>query len=128
MPTYFDRSPHFRNLTVNINLHKKSDESQVTIKKPDMKSRDRFYKIYSPLTSKLNPRDDIYLDLKFDIQTPETIEPLLNLLPSFKLMEMHMENDESISNKRKYNTIQFHLLNKSFTYTLKVKKHPNANK
>ena len=128
MPTYFDRSPHFRNLTVNINLHKKFDESQVTIKKPDMTSRDRFYKIYSPLTFKLKPRDDIYLDLKFDIQTPETIEPLLNLLPSFKLMEMHMENDESISNKRKYNTIQFHLLNKSFTYTLKVKKHPNANK
>ena len=128
MATYFDRSPHFRNLTVNINLHKKFDESQVTIKKPDMTSRDRFYKIYSPLTFKLKPRDDIYLDLKFDIQTPETIEPLLNLLPSFKLMEMHMENDESISNKRKYNTIQFHLLNKSFTYTLKVKKHPNANK
>ena len=128
MPTYFDRSPHFRNLTVNINLHKKFDESQVTIKKTDMTSRDRFYKIYSPLTFKLKPRDDIYLDLKFDIQTPETIEPLLNLLPSFKLMEMHMENDESISNKRKYNTIQFHLLNKSFTYTLKVKKHPNANK
>ena len=93
-----------------------------------MTSRERFYKIYSPLTLKLKPRDDIYLDLKFDIQTPETIEPLLNLLPSFKLMEMHMENDESISNKRKYNTIQFHLLNKSFTYTLKVKKHPNANK
>ena len=128
MPTYFDRSPHFRNLTVNINLHKKIDKSQVTIKKPDMTSRGRFYKIYSPLTFKLKPRDDIYLDLKFDIQTPETIEPLLNLLPSFKLMEMHMENDESISNKRKYNTIQFHLLNKSFTYTLKVKKHPNANK
>ena len=123
MATYFDRSPHFRNLTVNINLHKKSDESQVTIKKPDMKSRDRFYKIYSPLTSKLNPRDDIYLDLKFDIQTPETIKPWLNLLPSFKSMGMDIENDDWISNKTKDNTIQLHLLNKSFTYTLKVKKH-----
>ena len=31
MATYFDRSPHFRNLTANINLHKNFDESQVTI-------------------------------------------------------------------------------------------------
>ena len=44
MATYFDRSPHFRNLAVNINLHKKFDESQVTIKNPDMTSRDRFIK------------------------------------------------------------------------------------
>ena len=123
MATYFDRSPHFRNLTVNINLHKKFDESQVTIKKTDMTSRDRFYKIYSPLTFKLKPRDDIYLDLKFDIQTPETIKPWLNLLPSFKSMGMHIENDDWISNKIKDNTIQLYLLNKSFTYTLKVKKH-----
>ena len=123
MPTYFDRSPHFRNLTVNINLHKKIDKSQVTIKKPDMTSRDRFYKIYSPLTFKLKPRDDIYLDLKFDIQTPETIEPWLNLLPSFKSMGIHIENDDWISNKTKDNTIQLHLLNKNFTYTLKVKKY-----
>ena len=85
--------------------------------------RERFYKIYSPLTFKLKPRDDIYLDLKFDIQTPETTEPWLNLLPSFKSMGMHIENDDWMSNKTKHNAIQLHLLNKSFTYTLKVKKH-----
>ena len=88
-----------------------------------MTSRDKFYKIYPPLAFKLKPRGDIYLDLKFDIQTPETIEPCLNLLPSFKPMGMHIENDDWISNKTKDNTIQLHLLNKSFTYTLKVKKH-----
>ena len=122
MATYFDRSPHFRNVAVNINLHKKFDESQVTIKNPDMTSRDRFFKIYSPLTFKLKPRDDIYLDLKLDIQTPEITEPWLNLLPSFKSKGMHIENDDSISNKTEDNKIQLHLLNKSFTYTLKVKK------
>ena len=122
MATYFDRSPHFRNVTVNINLHKKFDESQVNIKKPYMTSRDRFYKIYLPLTFKLKPRDGIYLDLKFDIQTPEAIEPWLILLPSFKSMGMHTENDDWISDKAKDNTVQLHLLNKSFTYTLKVKK------
>ena len=123
MTPYFDRLPHFRNLPVNINLHRKFDESQVTIKKPDMKSRDRFNKIYSPLTSKLKPRDDIYLDLKFDIQTPEIIEPWLNLLPSSKLMGIHIEDNDQISNKTKDNTIQLYLLHKSFTYTLNVKKH-----
>ena len=88
-----------------------------------MTSRDKFYKIYPPLAFKLKPRDDIYLNLKFDIQTPETIEPWLKLLPSFKSMGMHVEIDDWISNKTKDNTIQLHLLNKSFTYTLKVKKH-----
>ena len=33
---------------------------------------------------KLRPRDDIHLDLKFDIQTPETLSPWLNILPSLK--------------------------------------------
>ena len=42
---------------------------------------DKFYKVYSPEKFKLRPRDDIYLDLKFEIQTPETIEAWLNLLP-----------------------------------------------
>ena len=88
-----------------------------------MTSRDRFYKIYSPLTFRLKPRDDIYLDLKFEIQTPERIEPWLNLLPSFKSMGMHIKNNDWISNKTKDNTIQLHLLNKNFTYTLKVKKY-----
>ena len=35
---------------------------------------------------------------------------------------MHTENDDWISDKAKDNTVQLHLLNKSFTYTLKVKK------
>ena len=46
-----------------------------------MTDKDKFYKVYSPEKFKLRPRDDIYLDLKFEIQTPETIEAWLNLLP-----------------------------------------------
>ena len=51
---------YFRHLTVNFNLH-------TGVKQPDMTSKDRFYKVYSPLKFKLRPRDDIYLDLRFDI-------------------------------------------------------------
>ena len=47
-----------------------------------MTDKDRFYKVYSP--EKFRPRDDIYLDLQFDIQTPETIEPSLNFITFFK--------------------------------------------
>ena len=65
---------YFQNLTVNFN-------SYVGIKQPDMTNKDRFYKVYSPEKFKLRPRDDIYLNLKFNIQMPETIEPWLNLLP-----------------------------------------------
>ena len=87
-----------------------------------MTSKDRFYKVYSPLKFKLRPRDDIYLDLKFDIQVPETLEPCLNLLPSLKGIGLHIENNDWANNKTKANTIPFHLLNRSFTRTIDVKK------
>ena len=94
MATYFDRSPNFRKLTININLVRKyNEDSQTNMKKPEMTRREKFYKIYSPLKFNLKPRDDIYLDLKFDIQTPDTIKPFLNLLPSFKSIGLHIEND-----------------------------------
>ena len=87
-----------------------------------MTSKDRFYKVYSPEKFKLRPRGDIHLDLKFDIETPETLEPWLNILPSLKGMGMPIENEDLVKNKTKDNTIQLHILNKSFTYTINIKK------
>ena len=115
MTTYYNRSTYFRNLTVNFNSH-------VGIKQLEMTSKDRFYKVYSPLKFKLRPRDDIYLDLIFDIQTPEILEPWLNLLPSLKGIGLHIENDDWINNKTKGSTIQMHLQNKNFTRTIYIKK------
>ena len=91
-------SVYYRHLTVTFN-------SYVGIKQPNMTNKDKFYKFYSPEKFKLRPRDDIHLDLKFDIQTPETIEAWLNLLPSLKGMELHIENEDRSSNNQK--TIQF---------------------
>ena len=106
----------FRELIVTTNLH-------VGIQKPDYTKQDRFYNVYSPEKFKLRPREDIYVDLKFDIQTPEIIQPWLNLLPSLRPMGMHVENDDCIENKTKDNTIhQFHILNRSFSYTVSIKK------
>ena len=95
-------STYYRYLTVNFN-------SYIGIKQPNMTGKDRFYKVYSPEKFKLKPRDDIYLDLKFDIQTPETIEPWLNLLPSSKSLGLHIKNEDWASNKTKSNTIQLHI-------------------
>ena len=91
---------YFRHLTVNFNLH-------TGVKQPNMTSKERFYKVYSPLKSKGRPRDDICLDLRLDIQTPETFEPWSNLLPSLKRIGLHKENDQWVENKKKrqYNSI-----------------------
>ena len=87
-----------------------------------MTDKDKFYEIYSPAEFKLAPRKDIYLDLKFDINTPPEIEPWLNLLPSLKTLELKLENEDWVSSKTKDNTIQLHILNSSFTYTARIKK------
>ena len=64
---------YFRYLTINFPLH-------TGIKEPAMTDGDRFYKVYSPEKFKLRLRDDIYLDLKFNIETPETLEPLVKFI------------------------------------------------
>ena len=53
---------------------------------------------------------------------PETIEPWLNLLPSLKSLGLRIENEDWASNKTKTNTIQLHILNRSFNYTASIKK------
>ena len=56
----------FRDLTVNFSIEAK-------IKKPDMADTNTFYKIYSPITFKLKPREDIYLDLKFNTRNNQSL-------------------------------------------------------
>ena len=106
---------HFRYLTLNISSH-------AGIKKPDMTDKDKFYKVYSPLSFKLRPRDNIYLDLNINIETPETIEPWLNLLPSLKGLGLSIENDHWAENKTTNNPIQLHIPNKNLYHTFNIKK------
>ena len=106
---------YFENLAINFS-------SYVGIKKADMTDKTKFYKVYSPEKFKLRPRDDIYLDLKLNIQTSDRIETWLKLLPWLKTMRLCIENDNWKNNFTKDNTIQLHLLNTSFTYTINIKK------
>ena len=97
-------SVYYRDLAVNFNLY-------VGIKQPNMTEKDKFCKVYSPEKFRLRPRDDIYLDLKFDIQTLETIEAWLNLLPSLKSLGSKMK----IGRQTRQRTIQFNC-----TYLIEV--------
>ena len=81
-----------------------------------MHNPNRFYKIYSPEKFKFRPRDDIYLDLKLNIETPTQIEPWINLLRSLKERGFKIENQDIT----KDDTIQLHILNRSFTYTANI--------
>ena len=102
-----------RNLTVTFLLHN-------GIKQPEMEEKGHFYKIYSTEKIKLRPRDDYRLDLKFNIETPKEVSPWLNILPSLKEMGLSLEDHDWKNNMTKQNTIQLHLLNKSFIYTMKI--------
>ena len=84
--------------------------SNTDIKQPNMTDKERFYKVYSPGKLELASREGIYLDLKFDINTPPGIEPWLNLLPSLKGIGLKLENQDWVLNKTKDNTIQLHIL------------------
>ena len=88
---------HFKNLTINFN-------SQSGIKKLNITNKSHFYKIYSPEKFKLRPRDEIHLDLRFNVKTPDRIKPWLNLLPSLEGLGRYIEN-EDWQNKRRHNSI-----------------------
>ena len=84
-----------------------------------MHKPNRFYKTYPSEKLKLIPRDDIYLDSKFKIETPIQIEPWINLLLSLKDRGLKIE----IQDMKKDDTIQLHILSRSFTYTTNIKKN-----
>ena len=87
-------------------------------KQPDLFNFENFYTIYSPKKSKLGPREDIMLDLKFNVRTSKELDPWISLLPTLKchgltLISKH-ENAEG--------TIEVNLKNQSYHYTVEVKK------
>ena len=111
---------HFKNLTVNFNSYSR-------IKKPGITDKSPFYKIQSPGKLKLRPRDDIHLDLKFNVEKLDRIKPWVNLLPSLKCLGLYIENEDCQSNLTKDDTIQLHLLNKSSIIQYRLKKNNVSN-
>ena len=102
---------YFRNLSVTF-------DANVGITQPDLFNSDNFYTIYSPKKFTLKPREDIVLDLKFNIATSKELDPWISLLPTLKTNGLAIVKKYETPKK----TIELHLQNESYYYTVKMKK------
>ena len=73
---------------------------------------------YSSKKFTLKPRDNIVLDLKFNIATSNELDPWISLLPTLKANGLAIVEKRETPKK----TIELHLQNQSYYYTIKVKK------
>ena len=106
-------------------------EHNTSIKQPDLTSKEDCLVIYSPEDISLKPREDTYLDLKFNVvivaqyNQSEQFKCVpnfwLNLSSTFKMLGLFIEKTDWVSNRTKNNTIQLHLFNKSYYYAINIK-------
>ena len=66
----------------------------------------------------LKPTDDITLDLKFNVTTCKELDPWISLLPTLKAHGLAIAEKYDVPGK----SIQLHLQNQSYYYTVKVAK------
>ena len=101
------------------------------IKQPDFTSAEDCLVIYSPKSLTIKPREDAYLDLQFNVEmSTRWNKPQFDHLPNFwlnlsspfKTLGLFIEESDWVSNRTKHNTIQLHLLNISYYYTIDIKK------
>ena len=101
-------------------------EHHASVKQPDLTSKEDCLLMYSPKDILLKPREDMYLDLKrnveFDERSMEKFDLWFNVLCKYKQLGLFVEGNDWVNNITKNNTIQLHLLNKSHYYDVKIKK------
>ena len=102
---------YFRKLSVTFDAY-------VGIKQPDLFNSENFYTIYSPKKFTLKPREDIVLDLKFNIAASKELDPWISLLPTLKTNGLAIVKKHETPKK----TTELNLQNQSYYYTVKVKK------
>ena len=102
---------YFRNLSVTFDAY-------VAIKQPDLTNSENFHTIYSPKKFTLKLRDDIVLDLKFNIATSKDLYPWISLLPNLKTNGLVTVDKRETPKK----IIELHLQNQSYYYSIKMKK------
>ena len=78
---------------------------------------------FTSSTHQKNSNLDRGIDLRLKLNLSEKIEAIFGLLPSFVSRKLSIENSNWISNKRKEEAIQLHILNKHFYDTIKIKKN-----
>ena len=95
---------------------------------PEYLKHDNTIVYFSPEKLVIEPRSDAWIDLKFNIEVESDLlnTPNLWLKPSTVFATMgldFMDKETWTMNKTKHNTIQLHLLNKSFYYKVRIKKN-----
>ena len=97
------------------------------IKRPEFTKDKSFHCIYSPEKFTLIPRGNILLDFKITVNTPDCLEPWINLLLTLKGIGFSIEDHNRAANKLKDETIQLNILNKHFYNTVTIKKIKNLH-
>ena len=87
-------------------------------KTPDLSNSENFYTVYSPKKFKLKPRDDIILNLHFNIATSQDLDPWISFLPTLKQVGLTLLSKTVNANGE----IEVYLQNQSFYYTVDVRK------
>ena len=112
----------------NVNIDTESDDIQRELlvkfeccnkyRAPLLFSKEDFYTVYSPKKFKLKPREDIVLNLHFNIHTSKELDPWISLLPTLKTVGLTLIS-KTVNSK---NEMEVHLQNQSYHYTVRVKK------
>ena len=107
------------------------NEHHADISEPEYIKENDCLIIKSPKSLTIKPREDALLDLKFNVRLehlPDFQEMLhmpqtwLKLSTIFLSLGLYIENGEQWATVRtRNNTIQLHLLNRSFYYDVKIK-------
>ena len=113
----------------NFNLNREGDDIQRTFKvlieyqnkykAPALFENEDFYTVYSPKKIKLTPREDIIINLHFNVTTSKELDPWISLLPTLKCNGLCISS-KTVNSK---NEIELHLKNDSYYYTVDIKKH-----
>ena len=81
-------------------------------------STQKIFIVYSPKKFKLGPREDIILNLKFNIICPKELDPWISVLPTLKCHGLTILS-KTVNPEGE---IELHLQNQSYYYTIKVNK------
>ena len=112
----------------NLNINTESDDihRELLVKieccskyrSPILFNQEDFYTVFSPKKFKLKPREDIVLNLHFNITASKELDPWISILPTLKISGLKLLSKTVNSN----NEIEVHLKNQSYYYTVQVKK------
>ena len=119
--------PDVENLESNYNCEEPlliKISSNIHCKIPTLNDDSSFYIIYSPWTFKIRPKENILLDLQYNIEIPKDIDWTIGLLSSYS-RKLSIENSKEIA-RVKDQFVVLDLLNKVFNNNFTIRKYQDV--